>query len=104
MRFVTLNLDVGDAAALRQAVEGALVACSCRENAGRARCPTCAALDAIRDDLGRFLTSPARDGSRLLSRTERVLATERCHPSDRREGGGADDRRLWVVPSALLDA
>ncbi len=104
MRFVTLNLDVGDAAALRQAVEGALVACSCREEAGRALCPTCAALNAIHDDLSRFLTPPARDGSRLLSRMQHTLNAEPRPPGDHPRGGGAGDRRLWVVRSALLDA
>ena len=104
MRFVTLNLGLGEAAALRRAVEGALGACPCREEPGRARCPECADLETIRNDLHRFAGS-GTDHSFASPVADALLTGPNERPGRAAAPLTADlRRRLWIVPAATVDA
>lgn len=58
MRVVTLNLDVADAEALRQAVESQLAGCGCPRGRGGDACRVCEALGATAQELERLLSRP----------------------------------------------
>ncbi len=55
MRFVSLNLDVRDALALRFALGNAVATCPCRQLQPRRPCEQCRALAAVVADLDRML-------------------------------------------------
>jgi hypothetical protein len=58
MRVVTLNLDVADAEALRQALGAQLAGCGCPGGRGGAPCGVCEALAATAQELERLLRRP----------------------------------------------
>jgi len=103
MRFVTLNLGIGEAAALRHAVEGALGTCSCREGSARGPCNRCAELVPIRNDLNRFL-APGPDRPLLIDGDgARLAGREGLSPRESVPITADLRRRLWVVPPATAD-
>ena len=103
MRFVTLNLDAGDAATLRRAVEGALAACPCQEEPRPAPCHGCAALEAIRDELARML-APRIGRPATAAGEDRVVGWEGTASRGDAETGAGLRRRLYVVPPVTADA
>ena len=104
MRFVTLNLGIGEAGALRRAVESALGACPCQEEPSRAPCSGCAALEGIRDDLVRFIL-PRTDATSAIETEDRALGDWAGALSARPGPAVAElRRRLWVVPTVTADA
>ncbi len=109
MRFVSLNMDLHDAASLRRAVAGAITHCPCTGSGMSTRCDACASLIGIASDLDYLLSrsngpSTNREGSRANQGASPIAIDPRAHPvtHDARPVPHSD-RRLRVVPELLTD-
>ena len=104
MRFVSLNLDVGDAAVLRRVVERVVTACPCRALGRPARCHDCEVIESLLADLNSVLDRSA--GERRVARhLHGAAASREVGLSEIAFGGGSEATpRLRVVPGGLVDA
>lgn len=110
MRFISLNLDLDDAAVLRRALEVATAGCGCLLGPAAARCRDCDAIGAVLGDLDRLLISPGRAADRsfgsVVERNQMVGGMARSsddgpsHPTPTLRNGP----RLRVVRGGLVDA
>ena len=104
MRFVSLNLDVGDAAVLRCVVQRVVTACPCRALGRPARCHECEVIESVLADLNSVLDRSTGE-SRVAGPLRGAAAPHQAALPETTYGAGPEaTRRLRVVPGGLVDA